>query len=84
MNSGGVFSLPFIHSLSTNLKALAVYPLHIDHPRPAYRRTTTPLRNRCSSTNSTFNPTRSGEEPVSGADDRRADEHLKLVNKTSP
>ena len=24
------------------------------------------------------------EEPFSGADDRRADEHLKLVNKTSP
>ena len=24
------------------------------------------------------------EEPFSGGDDRRADEHLKLVNKTSP
>jgi len=53
-------------------------------PRTAYRRKTAPLRNRCSSTNSSFNRTPSGKNRFSAADDRRAREHLKLVNKTSP
>ena len=53
-------------------------------PRTAYRRKTAPLRNRCSSTNSSFNRTPSGKNRFSAADDRRAGEHLKLVNKTSP